>query len=150
MIKNAFSAAPPDIAVAAKVMGNLPREESGRYTCFPYEGGLTPAMCGDAEWMAWSDAYMMQKKDCKPSHFGLAYMLAGDPPSDASSNIDPFTTVAAADNQWVTEGPHVMIVGRDPAMLEGISAAPNSGGPSVMWKGTPSAHIMMPTGLRPN
>jgi hypothetical protein len=74
--------------------------------------------------MAWSDACMMQKKDCKPSHFGLAYMLAGDPPSDASSNIDPFTTVAAADNQWVTEGPHVMIVGRDPAMLEGISAAP--------------------------
>jgi hypothetical protein len=152
LIKNALSAAPPDVAATAKVMdnkGNLLREGSGKYTCFPYEGGLTAAMCADAEWLAWNEAYMTQKKDYKPSQFGLAYMLAGDPAGDGASNIDPFATAATADNQWVTEGPHVMILVPDAAMLEGISSDPNSGGPYVMWKGTPYAHIMMPTGPRP-
>jgi hypothetical protein len=106
-------------------------------------------MCADAEWLAWNDAYMMQMKDYKPKQFGLAYMLAGDPKGDGASNIDPFATTATADNQWVTEGPHVMILVPDPAMLEGISTDPNSGGPYVMWKGTPYAHIMMPVGPRP-
>ena len=152
LIKNALAAAPPEIAKTATVKdnkGNLLREGTGKYTCFPYEGGLTAAMCADAEWLAWSDAYMMQSKDYKPKSFGLAYMLAGDPKGDGSSNIDPFATAATADNQWVTEGPHVMILVPDPAMLEGISTDPNNGGPYVMWKGTPYAHIMMPTGPRP-
>jgi hypothetical protein len=152
LIKNALSAAPPEIAATAKVLdnkGNLLREGSGKYTCFPYEGGLTAAMCADAEWLAWNDAYMMQKKDYKPSHFGIAYMLAGDPPGGGSSNIDPFATAPTADNQWIAEGPHVMILVPDPAMLEGISTDPSSGEPYVMWKGTPYAHIMMPTGPRP-
>jgi hypothetical protein len=152
LIKNALSAAPPEIAKTAIVKdnkGNLLREGSGKYTCFPYEGGLTAAMCADAEWMVWADAYAAQRKDYKPKQFGLAYMLAGDPKGDGSSNIDPFAMTPTADNQWVTEGPHVMIIVPDPAMLEGISTDPNSGGPYVMWKGTPYAHIMMPTGPRP-
>jgi hypothetical protein len=106
-------------------------------------------MCADAEWMAWGEAYMAQATDYQPSDLGLAYMLAGDPPGGGASNIDPFATAATADNQWVTEGPHVMILVPDPALLEGISTDPDSGGPYVMWKGTPYAHIMMPTGPRP-
>ena len=106
-------------------------------------------MCADAEWLAWNDAYMMQMKEYKPSHFGMAYMLAGDPPGGGSSNIDPFATAAAADNQWIAEGPHVMLLVPDPTMLEGISTDPSSGESYVMWKGTPYAHIMMPTGPRP-
>jgi hypothetical protein len=38
LIKNALSAAPPDVAATAKVLdnkGNLLREGSGNYTCFP-------------------------------------------------------------------------------------------------------------------
>jgi hypothetical protein len=152
LIKNALAAAPPEIAKTATVKdnkGNLLRQGTGKYTCFPYEGGLTAAMCADAEWLAWGDAYMMQKKDYKPKSFGLAYMLAGDPKGDGSSNIDPFATKPTPDNQWVTEGPHVMILVPDQAMLEGISTDPNSGVPYVMWKGTPYAHIMMPVGPRP-
>jgi hypothetical protein len=152
LIKNALSAAPPDVAATAKVLdnkGNLLREGSGAYTCFPYEGGLTAAMCADAEWLAWNDAYMMQSKDYKPAGFGLAYMLAGDPPGGGASNIDPFATAATADNQWIAEGPHVMIIVPDTAMLEGLPSDPASGEPYVMWKGTPFAHIMMPTGARP-
>jgi hypothetical protein len=92
---------------------------------------------------------MAQKEDYRPSGFGLAYMLAGDPSGGGASNIDPFATAATADNQWVVEGPHVMILVPDPAMLESMSTDPDSGGPYVMWKGTPYAHIMMPTGPRP-
>jgi hypothetical protein len=32
----------------------------------------------------------------------------------------------------------------DPKQLEGITADHTAGGPYVMWKGTPYAHIMMP------
>jgi len=152
LIANALSAAPPAVAESATVMdnkGNLLREGSGEFTCFPYEGALTAAMCADAEWMAWGEAYMAQAPDYKPSNLGLAYMLAGDPPGGGASNIDPFATEATPDNQWVTEGPHVMILVPDPALLEGTSTDPDSGGPYVMWKGTPYAHIMMPTGPRP-
>ena len=38
-----------------------------------------------------------------------------------------------------------MIIGPDPAGLEGISTDPHNGGPYVMWKGTDYAHIMIPT-----
>ncbi len=41
-----------------------------------------------------------------------------------------------------------MILVPDPAMLEGISTDPDNGGPYVMWKGTPYAHIMIPVGER--
>ena len=41
-----------------------------------------------------------------------------------------------------------MIIVPDAALLEGVPTDPNAGGPYVMWKGTPYAHIMMPTGPR--
>ena len=41
-----------------------------------------------------------------------------------------------------------MILVPDKAMLEGISNDPNSGGPYVMWKDTPYAHIMVPVAPR--
>ena len=42
-----------------------------------------------------------------------------------------------------------MIIVPNPAELEGISTDPYSGGPFVMWKGTPYGHIMVPVGKRP-
>jgi hypothetical protein len=47
-------------------------------------------------------------------------------------------------DDWVHTGPHVMIIVPDPAALDGLPTDPNSGGPYVMWKGTPYVHIMMP------
>src|SRR3972149_6354713 len=73
---------------------------------------------------------------------GLSCGVAGD---GGASNIAPYATGPTDDNQWVVEGPHLMIVVPDPAMLEGISTDPKNGGPYVMWKGTPYAHIMVPT-----
>lgn len=151
LIQNALSAAPPAIAETATVMnvkGEVLRQGTGPYTCFPYEGKGTEAMCLDGEWMKWGQAWMQKKTDYKPASFGLAYMLAGDAPDGGASNIDPFATEKTADNQWVVEGPHVMILTPDPAMLKDVSTDPNAGVPYVMWKDTPFAHVMMPVGPR--
>lgn len=152
LIENALSAAPPAIAETATVVdgeGNVLREGTGTYTCLPYTGGVGGAMCLDAEWMALGEAWMNGDEDYRPSGLGLAYMLAGDAEEGGASNIDPFAKERTADNEWVVEGPHLMIIVPDPAMLEGFNTDPTSGEPYVMWKDTPFAHIMLPTGPQP-
>jgi hypothetical protein len=148
MIDEALSAAPPALAETATVstmQGEVLREGQGGYTCFPGAGGAGP-MCLDAEWMRWADAWM-NKKEFQPETVGIAYMLAGDPPGGGASNTDPFATEETADNQWVVEGPHLMLIG--PGVTEGVTDDPHSGQPYVMWKGTPYAHVMVPVAPRP-
>lgn len=151
MIASALSAAPPAVAASATVMtmaGEVLQQGTGPYTCFPYEGPGTSPMCLDPEWMRWANAWMT-KSDYQPQAMGLAYMLAGDMPEGGASNIDPFATAATPDNHWVVEGPHVMILPADAAALDALSDDYTTGEPYVMWRGTPYAHIMMPTGPRP-
>jgi hypothetical protein len=69
-------------------------------------------------------------------------MLKGD---RGASNTDPYATTATADNHWIHSGPHLMVLVPDTSTLEGLSTEPNNGGPWVMWKGTPYAHVMVPT-----
>jgi hypothetical protein len=150
-IEEALSAGPPQITADAKVMtmsGEVLREGDGDYTCFPNaEGGAGP-MCLDAEWVRWADAWM-NKKEFEPQRLGIAYMLAGDSPDGGASNIDPFATEATDDNQWVVEGPHLMLIHPDTAVLDSMNADPDAGIPYVMWQGTPYAHIMVPVAPRP-
>ena len=74
---------------------------------------------------------------------GFGYMLAGD--SQGGSNTDPFATEATADNEWLPPGgPHIMVVVPDAGALEGLPTHPDEGGPWVMWRDTPYAHIMVP------
>jgi hypothetical protein len=148
LIDSALSAAPSHIAKTAKVMtmtGEVLKEGSGSWTCFPYEGKGTSPMCLDPEWMRWADAWM-NKKDFQATKVAFGYMLAGDMPDAGASNIDPFATAEAPDNQWVVEGPHVMVLVPDSTSLDGVSTDYTTGEPYVMWKGTPYAHIMVPTG----
>jgi hypothetical protein len=150
LIDSALSAAPSHIAETAKVMtmkGEVLKEGSGSWTCFPYEGAGTSPMCLDPEWMRWADAWM-NKKDFQATEVAFGYMLAGDMPDAGASNIDPFATAETPDNQWVVEGPHVMVLVPDSASLDGVSTDYTTGEPYVMWKGTPYAHIMVPTGPR--
>lgn len=145
MIDEATSAAPDEIAKAALIMdweGNTLQEGTNGYTCMPSPPD-SPAgpMCLDEPWMAWADAWM-NKKPFEATRVGTAYMLAGD---GGASNIDPFATEETADNQWVVEGPHLMLLVPDAAALEGMSTDPENGGPYVMWKGTPYVHVMVPT-----
>jgi hypothetical protein len=82
----------------------------------------------------------------RPTKVGIAYMMAGD---TGASNTDPYAESPTAGNQWVVEGPHIMMILPDSAQLEGLPTDPNTGGAYVMWKGTPYAHIMVPVGKRP-
>ena len=78
-------------------------------------GGREP-MCMDEPWEKWADAWI-NKKPFKADRAGVAYMLAGD---TGASNTDPFATAATASNQWVVEGPHIMLLVPDAAQLEGV------------------------------
>jgi hypothetical protein len=99
-------------------------------------------MCLDAEWRGVIDAWM-HKRPPEITKVGFGYMLQGDLPV---SNTDPYATAPTPDNQWIQNGaPHIMILLPDPKLLETISSDPSTGGPFVMWKGTPYAHVMVPT-----
>lgn len=145
LVKMALAAAPASIAEHATVKdwdGTTLREGSNGWTCFPdipASPGTDP-MCLDATWLAWAQAWQSRAQPDIQT-VGLAYMLEGG--SDAS-NTDPFATEPAAGHQWVDTGPHVMILLPDMARADNLSTDPQSGGPYVMWKGTPYAHIMMP------
>lgn len=147
LIDDAVAAAPPSIAHTATVMDwdrRVLRRGSGTYVCLPTPAdvrsrGREP-MCLDTVWMAWLDAWMAAKP-FKADGVGIAYMLVGDA---GASVTDPYATKPTAENQWVVDGPHLMIILPDAAQLDGMPSDPSGGGPYVMWKGTPYAHIMVP------
>lgn len=151
LIANALSAAPASVAAGATVVGHdqrVLRKGTTDWVCMPDMPDVpndTP-MCLDAPWRALIDAWM-NKKLPSVKAVGFGYMLQADMPV---SNTDPFATAPSATNQWIPNGgPHVMMVLPDAKMLSGISTDPANGGPFVMWKGTPYAHVMIPTTKRP-
>lgn len=154
-IADAMSAAPMSVSSQATLMdwpasqgGTMQQLRSGSngWVCYP----TTPstygnaagedAMCLDPSFQQWASAWM-NKTAPQTTKPGIAYMLRGDA---GASNTDPYATAQTADNSWVTTGPHVMVLVPDPAMLNGYSTDPKSGGPWVMWAGTPYAHLMVP------
>jgi hypothetical protein len=150
-IRNALSAAPASVADGATVAdgsGAILRAGTNGWVCMPDnpEVANNSPMCLDEPWREVIDALMNQRAPTT-SRVGISYMLQGDMPT---SNVDPYATGPTPDNEWLQGGvPHLMMYIPDPAALEGISADANNGGPWVMWKGTPYAHIMMPTVPRP-
>jgi len=150
-IQNAMSAAPLSIARNATILdwpakeGDDPvmlREGSSDWTCFP-DYPASPSndpTCLDKTWMEWFKAYM-NKTEPKITAPGIAYMLQGG--SDASYT-DPFAGEPPAGEKWLEAPPHLMMVfpGKlDPAVF---SSEYNSGGPWIMWGGTPYEHLMIP------
>ena len=147
VIAKATSAAPPDIGRNAAVMGmgadgkmKELRAGTNGWMCMLDLAG--DSMCLDKEWQAWGDAWMNKKEPPKPKTVGVAYMLKGD---KGASNTDPYATKPTADNQWVVSGPHIMLLPTDVSQLDAYPTDWTKGGPWVMWKGTPYAHIMVPT-----
>jgi len=148
LVKDALSAAWPGMAGDATVVdweGNVLREGSNGWTCMPTPPNLTidAPMCVDNEWKKWADAWQ-NKKDYAAESLGISYMLAGD---GGASNIDPYAEGPTDDNEWIREGAHLMILA-PAALLEAYPTDPQNGGPYVMWKGTPYAHLMVPIGSR--
>jgi hypothetical protein len=147
LIRNALSAAPESVAEHATVAnfdGTVLREGNNGWVCMPDlpEIANNSPMCLDANWRELIDA-MQNKREPKYTGTAISYMLQSDMPV---SNTDPYATAGTPDNQWIQAGvPHIMVAISDTAMLEGLSTDPDNGGPWVMWKGTPYAHIMIPT-----
>ena len=150
-IANAMSAAPPAIADEATIIDwpaesgaepPLLRAGSNEWLCLPDNPG-TPApdpMCVDPVWTAWMNAYMAGTEP-EVTALGISYMLAGgaDP-----SNFDPHATAPAEGEEWVISPAHIMLLmpgGFDPAEF---TTDHNSGGPYIMWEGTPYEHLMVP------
>ena len=142
MIKNALSATTAEMAKGATVVdweNNVLKEGDNGWTCFPTPPEIeTGPMCVDEPWLAWADGWI-NKKEVNITRLGISYMLAGD---SGASNSDPYATEETDD--WVVVGAHLMIIVPDASMLEGIPTDPENGGPWVMWKGTPYAHVMVP------
>lgn len=150
LVASALSAAPPSIAAGATVMGHdgrVLRKGTSDWVCMPDMPEVpndTP-MCLDAPWRSFIDAWM-NKRTPTVTQLGFGYMLQEDMPV---SNTDPFATAPTPTNQWIPRGdPHVMVLVPDQRLLETLPTDPRSGGPFVMWKGTPYAHVMVPVVAR--
>lgn len=150
MVAKATRAAPPDIGrgatVVAMVDGKMKELRPGTNGWMCMLDLVGDSMCLDKEWQAWGDAWMNKKDPPKPKTVGVAYMLRGD---KGASNTDPFATKRTPDNNWVVSGPHIMILPTDVSQLEAYATDWTKGGPWVMWKGTPYAHIMVPITATP-
>jgi hypothetical protein len=147
VIAKATSAGPPDIARNAAVMGmgadgKMKELRAGTNGWMCMLDLVGDSMCLDKQWQAWGDAWMNKKDPPKPTTVGVAYMLKGD---KGASNTDPYATKPTADNQWVVSGPHIMLLPTDASQLDAYPTDWTKGGPWVMWKGTPYAHVMVPT-----
>jgi hypothetical protein len=141
----AVSAGPAEIANNATIMDMTDMSAKPRQLRAGTNGWICYAMveqpmCLDKEWQKWAEAWM-SKSQLKIEATGIAYMLRGD---HGASNTDPYATAPTADNQWVVTPAHVMVLYPDPKMLDSLPTDPKSGGPWVMWKGTPYAHVMVP------
>jgi hypothetical protein len=150
-IENAMSAAPSSISANATILDNalddagafvVLREGSNDWSCFPdfpASPGNDP-QCLDQTWLEWLYAFVAGDEP-KVTVPGLAYMLQGG--SDPS-NTDPLATEPAAGEEWVSSLPHVMLLLPGELDQSLFSTDHHTGGPFIMWAGTPYEHIMMP------
>lgn len=142
-IARAQSAAHPEISDNATLMdvdGSMLKQGTNGWTCM---SGVRPGddhpMCNDAVWTKLMQA-AGSGADFSTDRIGISYMLQGDM---NVSNSNPAATDPDNGDVWVQEGPHLMVV-VPREMLKGLSDDPYNGGPYVMWKDTPYAHIMVP------
>lgn len=143
LIKSALSAGPASVTDGATVKdaeGNVLREGDNGWTCYPQQPAIGP-MCNSGEWDALLAAIAGQS-EFTPTQVSVSYMLAGEGDAIGVSNIDPYASEPTDDNDWIKEGPHMMIILPDEAALESISTDPKDP-VYVMWKGTPYAHVMV-------
>ena len=142
-IASAESAGPPSVTANATIKaadGKVLRKGSNGYTCYPQQETIGP-MCNKALWDELIDA-MANKKEFEPKQLSISYMLAGEGTALGVSNSDPYATDPKTSDDWVKEGPHLMIIVPDRAMLEGLSRDPKDP-VYVMWGDTPYAHVMV-------
>jgi hypothetical protein len=148
LIENAMSAGPSAISHDATIIAmegdkvRTLRQGKNEYTCVPDDPGSpgNDPMCLDRNAMLWLQAWM-EHKDAPKGKMGLVYMLQGG--SDAD-NDDPFATRPPPGKNWLTTGPHVMVVGMAGMLGDLPRSSVDPKKPYIMWGGTSYEHIMMP------
>jgi hypothetical protein len=151
-IQNAMSAAPRAIAKDATILDFPPtegaempvlRKGTNGWTCLP-DMAETPAndpQCMDKAAMEWAEAWLGHK-DPNLTITGIGYMLQG---GSGASNSDPYAMKPAAGESWMKQAPHLMIFPAGGKLDTNVYGSdPKSGGPWIMWGGTPYQHLMVP------
>ena len=142
LIASALSAAPASLTANATVKdndGNVLKEGNNGFTCYPETGGMG-SLCNQGQWDDLIGA-LMSKEDFTANQISFSYMLAGEGEALGVSNSDPYQTDPGAVDDWIKEGPHMMII-VPKEMLKGMSRDPKDP-VYVMWGDTPYAHIMV-------
>lgn len=151
-IQEAMSAAPESISNNATIMDfpsgeNMDlvelRKGTNDWTClpdYPASPGKDPMCVDNKQGMLWMQAYMTKGTPVL-SQNGIVYMLAGG--SDAS-NTDPYAEKPTEGEDWITTGPHTMLLPAGDLGESVYGTDPKKGGPWIMWSGTPYEHLMVP------
>jgi hypothetical protein len=142
MIASALSAGPASVTDDATVKdheGNVLKQGSNGFTCYPESDGMG-AMCNQGQWDDLIGA-VTSKGDFTANQVSFSYMLAGEGNALGVSNSDPYQTDPGAVDDWIKEGPHMMIA-MPREMLKGMSHNPRDP-VYVMWGDTPYAHVMV-------
>ncbi len=147
-IKNAMSAAPASIAEHATIMdwdNTELRAGTNDWTCFPAmpDNPADDPMCGDTQGMKVIDAWLNNRTPPEVTELGFLYQLQG---WASASLTDPHATEPAPGEQWIVGQSLLVIFTPHLDALESLPTDPMSGGPWVMYKGTPYMHIMVPVG----
>lgn len=149
LIRNARSAAPAELARRSTVQdweGRILQEGENGWICYP-DAPDTPRndpMCLDGPLQELLRAWQ-QKEDPRIRTIGFGYMLQGGGGESAS---EPYADKPGKVDDWIVAPPHLLVVVPDQSLLEGLPNEPGSGGPWVMWNGTPYAHVMVPVPRR--
>lgn len=145
-IARAMTAAPTNISEQATFRdldGTLLQEGTNGWVCFPGVPLIpddTHPMCNDAVWMSWMGA-VSTGGEFSTDVVGVSYMLAGDA---MVNNDNPMATDQNDGGMWIEEGPHIMLLFPNKAMVANLSNDPYAGGPYIMWGDTPLWHVMAP------
>lgn len=151
-IANAMSAAPIAIAKEATVIdwpidptlgdGKVLREGSNGWVCRP-DDPTSPTddpRCLDANWRTLFGMELDPEREAL-NRIGFAYMLQGDSVAD---NNDPSLLQPPAGQEWQIDPPHLMVISSHPWDPALFSSDHHSGGPWLMFPGTPAEHLMVP------
>ena len=151
-ITNAMSAAPMMIAQDAAVIdwpidptlgtGQELRAGTNGWVCRP-DDPTSPTddpRCLDANWLNVFGLDFGAEREGKTA-LGIAYMLQGD---SVASNDDPAALEPPAGQEWQIDPPHIMVASPRQLDLTLYSTDHHSGGPWIMFPGTPAEHLMAP------
>jgi hypothetical protein len=151
-IANAMSAGPLSIAQDAAVIdwpidptlgeGKELRTGTNGWVCRPDDptSPTNDPRCLDANWLAVFGLPFGPEREAHVA-LGVAYMLQGDSVAD---NDDPSALQPPPGQEWQIDPPHIMVVSPRQLDLTLYSTDHHSGGPWVMFGGTPAEHLMAP------